>query len=192
VNGRQWTSNRRTGGAAERAPGKQGELNMADLDSIIAGPIVKIIEAVSGEKKPDIAREYLKSGIARCCKGGEKSDYEKAIEDFSIAEKLGNSDEQLYYYRALAYYMCKEYARAEEVLKQIPDTKEPYQIYKNILLGDIYLGLKKYKESVDYYNKALEEYNDKTVNEDSNPTILLNAAVLQNYKKAKDWQKDAG
>jgi tetratricopeptide (TPR) repeat protein len=143
---------------------------------------------------PDASDAYLRRGIALCCKGGEKSDYEKAIEDLTLAEVIYNDPNnepskkmdynKTIYYRALAYYMKGEYTQAEEVLKKITGTAKPYITCKNVLFGNINYALKKYKEAVEYYEKVLEEYSAKQTKFTPPPDFL------QNYKKAKDCLKD--
>lgn len=155
---------------------------MADWDLEIAKAAIKIN---ANTKNAD---GYLQRGIARCCKGGEKSDYEKAIEDFSLAEALGNnSDEKVFYYRALAYYMVDDYANALKVCKKHIKT----QPARGELLGDINLKLKQYKNAVTHYEAALNNYfqNPKLTHLPLSNRIP-SAALLQNYKKAKDRLKE--
>jgi tetratricopeptide (TPR) repeat protein len=169
------------------------------LEELIADLIDKIVDILLEDKpnKKELSLAYLKIGIARCCKGGEKSDYEKAIEDFTIAEKLAlNDNSVLLYYKSLAYYLIGNYCKAESLCNSLKEL-ENNELQKKLLLAEIQFAQKhQNKESLEQskknYSEAIEEFLTK-ISIDSikrKKVPLIPPALLQNYKKAKDCLKD--
>lgn len=159
---------------------------MVDLDALIAAETVKI-----NQNNKD-ANAYAKRGIARCCKCGSESDYEKAIEDLALAQALGSSDTGINYYRALSHFMIGEYKEAEEICNSTENKID--EIYKNMLLAEIHFAKRdKNSDVVEKYNavinNCLQDCENKSPDEMKN-TVILHPAFFQNYKKAKERLKD--
>jgi tetratricopeptide (TPR) repeat protein len=112
------------------------------------------------------AEAYVNRGYVRCLKGKSDEDYEKAIEDFSMAIMLfsssaNNSIADCYVKRAYAYYLAGNYKQAEadcnKVITDPSKTPDP-ECSANELLGIIYLHDKNAKGAVVCFGVSLAQH----------------------------------
>ncbi len=92
-------------------------------------------------------------------------DFQSAIKDGEDGISIFPAQAPLYFYTAIAYAQSGKHDKAivhlqEAANLEVEDKNFLSQIYSS--LGDSYNGLKKYKESDDAYNKALELNPDNT------------------------------
>ncbi|WP_411275621.1 tetratricopeptide repeat protein [Daejeonella sp.] len=119
-----------------------------------------------------------------------QGDYQQAIADGEEALAVFPNQAELYLYTGIAYSQTKKYDKAVSYLKNAADLEtEDKEIQAQIFstLGDSYNALKKFKESDQYYDKAL------ALNPD-NSYILNNYAYYlslrgENLEKAEKMSK---
>jgi tetratricopeptide (TPR) repeat protein len=135
-------------------------IDSQDWDTAIADCTI----AIRGNPKNHGA--YMNRGYARCFVPAKDENYEKAIEDFSVAIALASlqslSDQELaeyYVKRAYAYWLNGNYDRAAADCKQDIIEKageEKVKVFAHELLGNIFSATNNPAAAVEEYKKVLD------------------------------------
>ncbi|GAB4156419.1 MAG: hypothetical protein Tsb0033_06990 [Winogradskyella sp.] len=103
------------------------------------------------EKNPDSAGLYFKRGKLYY----QHNDYEKGLEDFKHAKKLGHNALEQDFLVAKSNYHLEKYSNSKRIIKRILRI-EPNNDSALKLLADIYFKKKKYKKSAQLYEKVIQ------------------------------------
>ena len=127
------------------------------------------------EKGKKYREAYLNRGIARLFSGGKDGKYKEAIEDLSNAIAQGRNNNQVYYYRAYAFFLDGNYEKAIQDCHKItgkcltrPGDCKPEQCpcsgenkvcpHSLELLGKIYMAISDYPKAVCAFSTAMKHY----------------------------------
>jgi tetratricopeptide (TPR) repeat protein len=154
-----------------------------DWDAAIAKYAIEIEDAKKTADKEKIAKAYMNSGYVRCFAPSKDENYDKAIEDFSIAIALTTDDKlkaECYVKRAYAYWLNSSMTKATGDCEQGVIDKHGEENVKTAaheLLGNIYSAKGESKEAFENYKKALKD----------NP---VNFSLMDKYREAVKWLND--
>jgi tetratricopeptide (TPR) repeat protein len=116
----------------------------------------------------------------------KNEDYNKAVENYTLALKSNNNDARIYLNRGNANYKLKKYGEAIEdytqILRMNPKNDKAY-----IGLGNTCAKLKNYDKAIEYYTEALmvNPNNDKAYISRGNARSKLKdyTGAMEDYKK---------
>ncbi|HUU47699.1 MAG TPA: tetratricopeptide repeat protein [Nitrosopumilaceae archaeon] len=88
--------------------------------------------------------------------------FEEAIKMLDKVQEVKREEkgDDFWYKKAIHYCEIAEYEKAKEALEKDLE-KNHNSYYSFLLMGKIFYQLKKYAESLEFYNKALEEYSSQ-------------------------------
>ncbi|MCL2070530.1 MAG: tetratricopeptide repeat protein [Treponema sp.] len=160
-----------------------------------------VIAAETQNLKPNnnIAGSYLNRGMARCFTPDKEGKHKEAIEDLNNAivlyESVLNNKNKAKYYRAYAFYLDGDYAKAiddcryegckQDNNKEADDEKcKKCCFVKDLcpnryeLLGKIYYAMNNYEKAVENFKQAMEHYSKK------HPDTVFPSGLMDNYREA--------
>ncbi|SHI94755.1 hypothetical protein SAMN04488096_10635 [Mesonia phycicola] len=86
-------------------------------------------------------------------------EYYKALDDYNISKKLGNSSQALYYRISEVYYLTEDFTNALESISPCIELKTP-DVKAKKLQARILFNLKDYKQSLDAYQEFITNVID--------------------------------
>jgi tetratricopeptide (TPR) repeat protein len=163
-----------------------------DWDTTIAAYTMDIKEAEKTTDKEKLGKAYMNRGYARCFALAKGENYERAIEDFSIAIALIAKDRlkaECYVKRAYAYWLNRDFEQAKEDCEQDVIRKtgdKNVKTFAHELLGTICLEYENPEKAIATrrYKKAVEHYGEALL---INP---LSFSLLEYYREANKRLKN--
>ena len=138
-----------------------------------------------------ICEEYRNKTFCKALSFYEKKQYDSCYAYSAKALLLTKNEEEVNYLNFIQGYSAfkkKLYKKALLNFHAIKD-KDENVLEKQILLGSVYLNLKKYNESITHYEKALEEEPEALRKKNVYHNLGLNYIHKKEYQKAKEYFK---